>query len=84
METHAELDITRAKIVSLDAAIAGLDQKITATDAEIRNNAMSDLAKASERVRAAQEALAKAKRRAELQTLRAPIDGTVQQCTSPL
>jgi hemolysin D len=79
VETRAELDITQSKIASLDAAIAGLDQKITATGAEIRNNAMGDLAKARERMRAAGEALAKAVRRAELQTLRAPIDGTVQQ-----
>ena len=79
VETRAELDITKSKIASLDAAISGLDQKITATGAEIRNNAMGDLAKARERIRAADEALAKAARRAELQTLRAPIDGTVQQ-----
>ena len=79
VETQAELDISQSKIASLDAAISGLDQKITATGAEIRNNAMGDLAKARERIRAANEALAKAVRRAELQTLRAPIDGTVQQ-----
>jgi len=79
VETRSELDITQSKIVSLDAAIAGLDQKVTATGAEIRNNAMGDLAKARERIRAADEAFAKAARRADLQTLRAPIDGTVQQ-----
>jgi HlyD family secretion protein/hemolysin D len=79
VETRAELDITQSKIASLDAAVAGLDQKITATGAEIRNNAMGDLAKARERIRAADEALAKAARRADLQTLHAPIDGTVQQ-----
>jgi hemolysin D len=79
VETRAELGITKAKIASLDAAIAGLDQKIASTSAEIRSNAMGELAKARERSRAAEEALAKAARRAELQTLRAPIDGTVQQ-----
>jgi len=79
VETRSELEITRAKIASLDAAIAGLDDKIVATGAEIRTNAMGDLSKARERARAAEEALAKAKRRAELQTLRAPIEGTIQQ-----
>jgi hemolysin D len=79
VETRAELDITKAKINSLDAAIAGLDQKIVSTGAEIRTTAMGELSKARERLRAAEEALAKATRRAELQTLRAPIDGTVQQ-----
>jgi len=79
VETQAELDITHSRIAALDAAVSGLDQKLTATAAEIRHNAMGDLAKARERIRAAEEALAKAARRAELQTLRAPIDGTVQQ-----
>lgn len=79
VETRAELEITRSKIVSLDAAIAGLEQKIVATDAEIRTNAMGELSKARDRRRAAEEALTKAVRRAELQTLRSPISGTVQQ-----
>jgi HlyD family secretion protein/hemolysin D len=79
VETRSELDITSSKIASLDAAIAGLDHKILATDAEIRNNAMGDLSKARDRAHSAEEALAKATRRAELQTLRAPISGTVQQ-----
>ena len=35
----AELEINRAKIASLDAAIFGLDQKIVATTAEIRTTA---------------------------------------------
>ena len=78
-ETRAELAINKAKIIALDATIAGLDQKIAATEAEIRDKAMRDLATARERARAAGEALTKATRRAELQTLRAPIDGTVQQ-----
>jgi HlyD family secretion protein/hemolysin D len=79
VETRAEREITEAKIASLDAAIAGIDEKMVATGAEIRTNAMNELSKARERARAAEEALAKASRRAELQTLHAPIDGTVQQ-----
>ncbi|CCE01214.1 HlyD family type I secretion periplasmic adaptor subunit [Bradyrhizobium sp. STM 3809] len=79
VETRSELEINKAKIVALDATIAGLDQKIAATEADMRDKAMRDLATARERARAAGEALTKATRRAELQTLRAPIDGTVQQ-----
>jgi HlyD family secretion protein/hemolysin D len=79
VETRAEREITESKIASLDAAIAGLDEKAIGTVAEIRTNALSDLSKARERARAAEEARAKAVRRAELATLRAPIDGTVQQ-----
>jgi hemolysin D len=79
VETRAELEITHSKITSLDAAIIGLQQKVIATDAEIRSNAMGELSKARDRIYAAQEALAKATHGVELQTLRAPISGTVQQ-----
>jgi HlyD family secretion protein/hemolysin D len=79
IETTAELKITRTKIMALDAQIDGLVQKIAATEAEIRMNAMSELTKAQQRESAADEALAKALRRADLQTLRAPVSGTVQQ-----
>jgi hemolysin D len=79
VETKSELEITHSKIVALDATIAGLDQKIIATEAEIRSKAMDELGKAQDRIHAAEESLTKADRRAELQTLRAPINGTVQQ-----
>jgi len=79
IETKAELKITRSKILALDAEIDGLDQKIAATAAEIRLTAMTDLSKADDRQHAAEEALAKAIRRLDLQTLRSPVNGTVQQ-----
>jgi len=78
-ETKGELEINRAKIDSLVAAIDGLDQKLASTEAELYTGALADLSKARERYRAAQEQLAKATHRTELQILRAPIDGTVQQ-----
>lgn len=78
-ETKGELEIDRAKIDSLVAAIDGLDQKIAGTEAEIYTAALSDLSKARERYRAAAEQLAKANHRTDQQTLRAPINGTVQQ-----
>lgn len=78
-ETRGEIEINRAKIDSLTAAIDGLDHKIASTDAEIYSGALGELSKARDRYHAATEQLAKARHRAELQTLRAPIDGTVQQ-----
>ena len=79
VETRSELQITHSKISSLDAAIAGLEHKVVATDSEIRSNAMAELGKARDRIHEAEEALAKATHRVELQTLRSPISGTVQQ-----
>lgn len=78
-EAKGDLAINNAKIVSLEAAINGLDQKIAAAQAEIRTTAMTELSKAQDKIRSAREALSKAERRANLQTLRAPIEGTVQQ-----
>jgi hemolysin D len=79
VEANSEMEIDRAKIESLDAAIEGLEQKAAATQAEISSAAFTELSQARERARAASEALVKANHRVELQTLRAPIDGTVQQ-----
>ena len=79
VDANSEVEIDRAKIASLDAAIAGLDQKAAATKADIASTAFTELARAREQARAAAEALAKATHRVELQTLRAPIDGTIQQ-----
>jgi HlyD family secretion protein/hemolysin D len=78
-ETRGEIEINKAKIESLTAAIEGLDHKITSTEAEIYSGALGELSKARDRYHAATEQLAKARHRTELQTLRAPIDGTVQQ-----
>jgi HlyD family secretion protein/hemolysin D len=78
-EAKAEVEINRAKIASLDAAIEALDHKAAATEAEIWTTALVDLSRARERARSASESLQKATYRTEQQTLRAPIDGTVQQ-----
>jgi HlyD family secretion protein/hemolysin D len=79
VEAKAEIDIERSKIKSLDAAIDGIDQQVIAYQAELRKTALTDLSHAREQAGAAAEALAKADHRVALQTLRAPIDGTIQQ-----
>jgi HlyD family secretion protein/hemolysin D len=79
IEAQSEREITRSKITSVDAAIEEIDEKMLAADAEVRTTALAELSKTQDHLRAAEEALAKATRRADLQTLRAPISGTVQQ-----
>ena len=79
VEAKAEIEIERSKIASLDAAIEGIDQQVIAYQAELRKTALTELSHAREQEGAAAEALAKANHRVALQTLRAPIDGTVQQ-----
>ena len=79
VEAKAEIEIERSKIASLDAAIEGLDQQVIAYQAELRKTALVELSHARAQAGAAAEALAKADHRVALQTLRSPIDGTVQQ-----
>lgn len=79
VEARAEVATSRSKIGGLDAAIVALDQQAVSFGAELRKTALGDLAQAREHESAAAEALAKANHRLKLQTLRAPIDGTVQQ-----
>lgn len=79
VEARGERQADAAKLVSVDAAIAGLRQQQIAAGAEIGNTAGAELASARQRAVAADEALAKAERRVALLTLRAPIDGQVQQ-----
>jgi hemolysin D len=79
IESQSERDIDRSRIAALDAAIDGLGESLAATDAEITAAALTDLSHAREQARSATEALAKANHRVGLQTLRSPIDGSVQQ-----
>lgn len=79
VEARAEVATSRSKINGLDASIVALDQQAVSFAAELRKTALTDLAQAREHESAAAEALAKANHRLKLQTLRAPIDGTVQQ-----
>jgi HlyD family secretion protein/hemolysin D len=79
IDARAELEITGSKLASIDAAIAGIERRREAAVAQSRVDAMNERARAVDRIRAASESLAKASRRLHLSTLRAPMDGTVQQ-----
>lgn len=79
IDMRSELEITGSKIASLDAAIAGVERRREAALAQSRVEAMNERTRAGDRIRTASEALAKATRRLETSTLRAPMDGTVQQ-----
>ncbi len=79
VETKAELGLTESKIASTEASMRSIEQKMAGTEAETRRTALVDLAKAQEQTRGALEALTKAGHKVNLSTLRAPIEGTVQQ-----
>ncbi len=62
-----------------DAQIATLVQQRKQTEDELRDQDMKDLAKAKQTAAQLLQESIKARQRAKLQTLRAPVDGTVEQ-----
>jgi hemolysin D len=70
---------TEHQIEGAVAQIAALTQQRNETDANFRAQTLDDLRKASQQVAEQREELIKAVQRTGLQTLRAPVDGTVEQ-----
>lgn len=78
-ESQKELAVQKSHLLTLDAAIAVLDEQRAEAVAEFRRRATADLAEAERKVAALAEELVKARTRTRLLSLTAPIDGTVQQ-----
>ncbi|GAB4528997.1 MAG: HlyD family type I secretion periplasmic adaptor subunit [Amphiplicatus sp.] len=74
-----DLAIAREQAAKADAALAATDRQIDQLREEFRKTVLVELAEAEARARLAAEDLAKAELRLKLQTLRAPVDGVVQQ-----
>ena len=79
VESQHELEGDRGKLEEGVQAIASLDRQKAETVAEYRHGLLTDLAKAEVSASEHGEELAKARDKAGLRTLRAPVDGTVQQ-----
>ncbi len=79
IEEEQELAMSRYKRQENLAAIASLGHQRSQNKAEFRQTALSQLADAEKQIVAATQDLAKATERNTRQTLRAPIDGVVQQ-----
>jgi len=74
-----DLAIAREQAVKSGAALAAVDRQIDQLREEFRKNILADLAEAEARARLAREDLNKADLRYQLQSLKSPIDGVVQQ-----
>ena len=79
IETKAEQKIEQSHIDAAKSALAALQQQHVQTVEEFRKLAYADLSRAQSQASAARESLAKSTRRLELSTLRAPVDGSVEQ-----
>lgn len=79
VEHQQDLEVQKAKLVGAAAALASLREQRVQTEAEFRRTNLSDLSDAEKKAASLQEQLVQAQQRRHLQTLTAPIDGTVQQ-----
>ncbi len=79
IEQVKERDVQRANLATLDAAIANVQQRQAAMQAEFQNRLLDDLAQIENTLAGLEQELIKAKERVRLQQLRAPVSGEVQQ-----
>jgi hemolysin D len=79
VEQQHELAVIEHKREEADAARAALERQREQIRAEYEKTVLTDLAKAEQQASQSGQELIKASQKAQLQTLRAPIDGTVQQ-----
>jgi hemolysin D len=79
LEHQEELQVQTARFDEATAQIAAVQEQRRQTDAEYRHTNSSDLTQAALKAASSQEALVEAEEKRQLQTLRAPVDGTVQQ-----
>ncbi len=79
VEHKGDLDVQQGKLKEAQATIAALQQQRMQAEAEYRRDTLKDLADAGQKADSLQKQLAEAAQKYRLQTLTAPVNGTVQQ-----
>lgn len=79
VEQEKELEVQKARSKEAEAALAALHEQRKQAEAEYLRTRLSSLAEAEQKVAALKERLVQAEQKTRLQTLNAPVDGTVQQ-----
>lgn len=79
VEHEKEREVQRSRLVEAHSGLAALQAQRQQAAAEYHRGVTADLAEAQRKASALGEQLVQARQRARLQTLRAPVDGTVQQ-----
>jgi hemolysin D len=78
-EHEQDLLVQRSRLIEADASLAALKDQRRQADAEYKRTNLTDLAQAEQKAASLQEEVVKAQQHRDLQTLTAPVDGTVQQ-----
>src|SRR5262249_44043208 len=79
IDREQELRIQQARLTQAENEITALQEQRKQTYAEFHRTNLSDLAQAEQKAASLQEAVVQAEQKRQLQTLTAPVDGTVQQ-----
>jgi len=79
VEHEQELLVQRARLAEAEASLAGLREQRRQADAEYHRTNLSEMTQTQQKASSLQEEVIKAREHAQLQTLAAPVDGTVQQ-----
>ena len=79
VEHEHELEVQRGRLAEAKAAVAAIDEQRRQAVAEYRRTALADLEQAEQKAASLAEEVVRAEQRRQLQTLTAPVDGTVQQ-----
>jgi hemolysin D len=79
VEHQQELESNKAKLAETAAALSALKEQRRQADAEFRRTNFADLSQGQQKAATAQQQLLGAQEHQRLQTLTAPVDGTVQQ-----
>jgi len=78
-EHQNELRVQEARLVEAQSSVQALTQQHHQAEAEYQKAVLKDLADAEQKAATANEQLKQAEQKYRLQTLTAPVDGTVQQ-----
>ena len=79
IEHRQELKVQKGHLAEAEAAIAAHEAQRRQAEDEYRNTTLKDLADAEQKAESTHEQLVQAAQKYRLQTLTAPVDGTVQQ-----
>jgi len=79
VEARDDRAVAKHQLEAAQASIAALQQQKQEAESEFRAQTLDDLAKARQKLAELDQDRIKANQRTELQTLKAPVDGTVEQ-----
>lgn len=79
VEHQQELEVQHGKLAEATASVASLEQQRMQAEAEWKHTNLNELTQTEQKAASLQEQLVQAAQKFRLQTLTAPVDGTVQQ-----